>query len=337
MGMDAIKQGGVVVLVALVAGCHSPGAPSTTSLTLYGKVLSPASPANGISGATVTIADGPDAGKSVTTSGSGTYTLTGLQQASFTITVSAAGFVTESMKVTAGPNQFVAIVLAFTALNVELYDALIYEDVYRQVPGATVQLMDGPQAGASAMTDANGVVHFEGAFGAPLTLSIRKDGYYPIQTTAQIYSSGPPGTARIDFELKAPDLVQLGSGKYSITIATDGSCLNIPADLQTRTYSASAVPFTGARAGDGYTLTLDSPPGQAFELDVSGRDVSINIGDDFGPFGDPSSGLSINATGIGTVATSPASVVSIPLSFYQFRYQRAACSGSNGLFTLTSQ
>jgi hypothetical protein len=87
-----------------------------------------------------------------------------------------------------------------------------------------------------------------------------------IQTTAQLQSTAPPGTGLIGLELKTPDLVQLGSGKYTITIATDGSCLTTPADLQTRTYSASVASFTGAQAGDGYTLTLDSPPGQAFEL-----------------------------------------------------------------------
>ena len=285
----------------------------------------------------MTIADGPDVGKSVTTSGSGTYTLNGLQQASLTITVSATGFVTESMKVTAAPNQFVTIVLAFTALNVDVFDALVEGDVFRHVPGATVQLLDGPQAGASAVTDAKGVARFEGAFGAPLTLSIRKDGYDPLQTPAQMQSSGSagPGTSRIDLELKAPDLVRLASGKYSITIATDGNCQNIPADLQTRTYAASAAPFTGARAGDGYTLTPDSSP-QAFELDViRARSASTLVMT--WPFGDPSSGLSMarhrhrnrgNVAGIGRPSI---------LRFYQFRYQGEACSGSNGLFRPTSQ
>jgi len=346
MRIRAVQHICAVVALALFAGCHSPGAPSTTStqsgtpttFTLNGKVVVAGIDSSGISHATVTVADGPVAGKSVTTSGSGNYTLTGLQQASFTITVSAAGFITNSMSVTA--NQFATTVLDYTTLTVLISDALDVGGSGRPVPGAAVQLLDGPQAGASAITDANGAARFDGTFGASVALSIRKDGYFPIQMTVQINCCGPvpPHTAWIVLELKAPDLVQLTPGQYSVTIATDGTCPTIPADLQTRTYSASVAPYTyaGSQGGNGlYVLTLDLPGRPTFQLDVSGRDVSITIGGDFGPFVDSSSGLSINAGGVGTVATSPASVVSMPLS-YQFLYRGAVCNGSNGLFTLQS-
>ena len=52
-----------------------------------------------VAGATVAITDGPNAGKSTTTDGSGNYSLTGLQQANVTATASADGFVSQSQKV----------------------------------------------------------------------------------------------------------------------------------------------------------------------------------------------------------------------------------------------
>jgi hypothetical protein len=323
-----------------MAACHgsptAPPPPPPLGLTLNGKILTAGVGSTGISGATVTVADGPDAGKSATTSGSGSYVLAGLQQASFSITASATGFVTESMKVTAGPNQLAVTILEDTALAVSVYDALLEGDTYRQVAGATVQLLDGAQAGASAITDANGTARFTGVFGAPVRVSVRKDGYYPLETVAPVNRGGlTPGTGWTAFELKAPDLVQLTPGKYSVTVATDGSCSNIPSDLQTRTYSATLGPLTGAQAGDGYTLTLDSLRGVTLYLTVSGHDVSITTGDS-DPVSEPALRLAIFGYGIATVTTSPG-LISLPFS-YVFIYQNDdTCRGSNGLFTLASQ
>jgi hypothetical protein len=95
----------VLLLVSLaMAGCGgSDTAPSTTpppttapppSQTLYtltGQVTVGASN-QGISGATVTVADGVNAGKSATTDGSGRYTLGGLTFAGFSVSASAQGY-----------------------------------------------------------------------------------------------------------------------------------------------------------------------------------------------------------------------------------------------------
>src|SRR5438093_8643959 len=65
-----------------------------------------------ISGATVSIADGPNAGKSATTDGSGNYGFTGLQQAGFTVNVSAANYLGYSKPVTLTSNQTLSFQLA---------------------------------------------------------------------------------------------------------------------------------------------------------------------------------------------------------------------------------
>ena len=61
--------------------------------------------ASGISGATVSIADGPNAGKSATTSSSGSYSFTGLQSSGFTVNAAATNYSPSSKGVTLTSNS----------------------------------------------------------------------------------------------------------------------------------------------------------------------------------------------------------------------------------------
>jgi hypothetical protein len=65
----------------------------------------------GIGGATVAIANGPNAGNTATTDGSGAYGFSGLQESAFTTTASAAGYVSSSQAITLASNQSVAFQL----------------------------------------------------------------------------------------------------------------------------------------------------------------------------------------------------------------------------------
>lgn len=74
------------------------GPPQQQSFALSGTVN--AAPGGPISGATVRIADSANAGKSAQTDNAGRYTLSGLQQAGFTVEASAAGYITRAQGVT---------------------------------------------------------------------------------------------------------------------------------------------------------------------------------------------------------------------------------------------
>lgn len=65
-----------------------------------------------ISGATVTIADGPDAGKNTTTAASGAFSFTGLKQAGFTVTAAKSGYASSSQGVTLDGNKSLTFRLA---------------------------------------------------------------------------------------------------------------------------------------------------------------------------------------------------------------------------------
>lgn len=106
----------------------TPPAPTPTTYALTGRVSSAAGPA--ITGASLTIADGPNAGKSTTSNSAGDYAFQSLTASGFTLSVSAAGFVSK-----AGPISLTQNVTAnVTMLPVQLF----------QLNGSGNQVFDVP-------------------------------------------------------------------------------------------------------------------------------------------------------------------------------------------------
>src|SRR5689334_3666149 len=132
----------------------------------------------------------------------------------------------------AGPATFATTVpgpsptpATFTMLWVYVSDALL-----RDVPGATVQIVNADRAGFSSVTDAKGSVYFEGTFSRSVTVRVTKDGFIARETTAGIDPASYKGAGfgRVSIELEAPDPLQIEPGKYSLTIATGASCADFP-------------------------------------------------------------------------------------------------------------
>ena len=113
----------LAILAALVlAGCGgssptSPTPPPPSTPTLYsltGRVSSAAG--GGITGASVLIADGPNAGKSQSTNSAGDYAFQGLAASGFTLSVSAAGFVPKAGPISLSQNVTANVTLLPAAL-----------------------------------------------------------------------------------------------------------------------------------------------------------------------------------------------------------------------------
>ncbi len=117
------KHIGAFLLLLVLAACGggngtatspsptpTPTTPTVTTFSLTGQVTDGATSA-AISGATVSIGDGVNSGKSTTTSPAGTYAFSALQQAGFTLTVSATDYVSTSKGVTLTSNQTVSFQL----------------------------------------------------------------------------------------------------------------------------------------------------------------------------------------------------------------------------------
>lgn len=114
----------LICLLSLACGSSSPAAPSSsstststttttappaTTFTLSGTITSAAG--GGLNGATITIADGPNAGKATQTSAAGAYSFSGLTQSGFTVTISASGFVSVVRAITLTTNTTLTLSL----------------------------------------------------------------------------------------------------------------------------------------------------------------------------------------------------------------------------------
>jgi len=83
--------------------------PPAPTYTLSGRVTE--NPFTAVSGATVAVVDGANAGKTDTTDPAGSYKLSGLTAATFDVKVSASGYETKTVSVTLAADQTVDIEL----------------------------------------------------------------------------------------------------------------------------------------------------------------------------------------------------------------------------------
>lgn len=95
--------------IVLTATPNAPPTPSAFALT--GRVTSTANGAP-LSGAVVSVRDGPNSGRSTVTDGSGAYKLDQLLASTFTLNVSAIGYVAQMRTVTLASDQTVSVALA---------------------------------------------------------------------------------------------------------------------------------------------------------------------------------------------------------------------------------
>lgn len=141
----------VLALIVTAAACSkdSPTQPSTTTPpvttpapqpTLYNITGTVSSAGGGaIAGATVRVADGPNAGLTATSDGSGRYTLSGLTFAGFSVEVSAPGYVSTSRGgiLQSGVTQSTA---NFTLLPSQLFTQRGTGDTVFTIPGYVTRL-----------------------------------------------------------------------------------------------------------------------------------------------------------------------------------------------------
>jgi uncharacterized protein (DUF2237 family) len=211
----------------------SPTAPTTTKGSLSGTVLgrSISSASVPISGATVLIIAGPDAGRSAMTNDSGNFSFTGLQESQIVVSVSAVDYYPSSAIVSqSSPSR--NIVLVSTGPIVVLTGRVTDASTSAPVPGATVSI-NGRYATTS---DGSGNYSVTGHLdqGASSVVYVWTDGY-------EEYSRYIGGTLSQSFPLQRIERITAGDS-WSVTIGPDDSlCINNTQDPQ------EGLPGTGYR------------------------------------------------------------------------------------------
>jgi hypothetical protein len=166
---------------------------------------------------------------------------------------------------------------------------VVEDSAFRPLPSVTVEVADGPQAGASAITTDSGIFEISGTATGSVTLRIAKAGF---STTTQSASWRPAS----DRDLVTVTLQPLGPsldvepGNYTISVTADratshdgaAACSGFPDAFLTRTYTATiASQPAHPRSFFIVTLQLNNPApfiaSMGFGMGVAGNAVGFTI------------------------------------------------------------
>lgn len=194
-----------------------------------------------------------------------------------------------------------------------------HDAAFRTVAGALVEVLDGPQTGASVTSGPDGRFTLTGSFANPWTLRITKDGFRPLTMTTGFNGYSPIVSARLE-AVAAP--VGL-AGEYTMTLQADDTCVGLPSDVRTRTYVATIGPASDPQASPGTSLTLTAtgarflPTFDSFQVGVAGADVGFMLyhGEDWGLVEQaaPDTFIAIAAEGVVSVPGSIASSIALSI------------------------
>jgi hypothetical protein len=137
---------------------------------------------------------------------------------------------------------------------------IVFDSAERPLSGARVEVLDGPQAGQWTLSDSTGSYRFTGTFDDVTRFRATTTGYVPaIGTRGPLCAQCNPNWWLYFFLQPNGPSTDL-TGDYTLTIAADPACSDLPASARARTYTARIAPAV-------YGL---HPPETTFELSIDG-------------------------------------------------------------------
>ena len=114
----------------------------------------------------------------------------------------------------------------------------VYDTASRRVAGATVEILDGPQAGVVTTTDDAGNFSFTGSFDDTMRVRASKPGHVSKTQTSRVACDMCARYIGFQLELEiAP--IDLAGGYTLSFIADSAACASIPETARARTYNAT--------------------------------------------------------------------------------------------------
>jgi hypothetical protein len=135
----------------------------------------------------------------------------------------------------------------------------VLDTAFRRIPGAFVEVLDGPDAHATAAVQSDGLVTIYGTFERTTRFRAGAEGHESVVQTCPEPCNGFNQTVWIFFQLRplSPPAIDL-AGAYTLTVTASASCSMLPEESRSRSY--------------GVTLTARMRPGTA---DVLGYGLSF--------------------------------------------------------------
>ena len=116
----------------------------------------------------------------------------------------------------------------------------VLDTAFKRLAGVRVDVVDGPQAGTSMISDADGQFPLTGSFARTNTFRASKDGY--IAATQRFSTSVPGGKPWLIVYLQPLAPPVNIAGDYTLTFVADSACTELPPEVRTRSYAATVVP-----------------------------------------------------------------------------------------------
>lgn len=163
----------------------------------------------------------------------------------------------------------------------------VSDAAWRPLAGATVEVVNGPHAGRSAITDGKGAFLLAGSFNETTEFRASMDGHVAaIKPLPPICDAcRPPFWIFFELESVAPraDL----AGDYTLTFIADSACADLPVEARKRTYEASVTPASGpGPANSRFNVTVSGARllenYNSFTIGVAGDYMKSEIGDGHG-------------------------------------------------------
>jgi carboxypeptidase family protein len=168
----------------------------------------------------------------------------------------------------------------------ELIRGTVSDTAFRPLAGARVELIDGPQAGMSTTSDAQGSFFFTATVDDTTRFRASKEGHVTGTATIQPVCDrcNPKRWVHIYLNVLASP-VEI-AGDYTLTFIADSTCVNLPDELQTRSYAVTIGPadlnsdtsFKVAPVGSAFPGGLNN-----FYLYVAGNYINVSLGDHTDP------------------------------------------------------
>lgn len=113
----------------------------------------------------------------------------------------------------------------------------VSDGAFRPIPGVRIEVLDGPQTGATTTSDGRGEFSFSGTIDDSARFRATSDGYLPSVETLgpPCASCNPQRWVHFAMEAVAPSIDM--AGNYTVTFAS--ACDSLPNDLRRRTYGAT--------------------------------------------------------------------------------------------------
>ncbi|MGH9143261.1 MAG: hypothetical protein ACRD2I_19175 [Vicinamibacterales bacterium] len=150
----------------------------------------------------------------------------------------------------------------------------VLDTAFKPLDGVRVEVLDGPQAGATMTSTAAGDFSLAGEFGRSDMFRATKDGY--VAVTQGFQTSVPGGKPWLIFYLSPIARPANIAGDYTLTIVADSACIDLPPEARTRMYSATIA--SGASATEFVLTTSDASllnNYRGFSIGVAGNAIGL--------------------------------------------------------------